>query len=70
MQPIGISGRAAISCFWAIEGVETKLETGAWEEKYGCLLGMASCDLGYRLVVERDSTTQLPIISRYTKYEA
>ncbi|GJL86680.1 MAG: hypothetical protein DHS20C03_03890 [Minwuia thermotolerans] len=52
--------RAAISCFWAIEDVEAKLErlardleTGAWEAKYGDLLGRASCDLGYRLVVGR-----------------
>lgn len=50
--------RAAISCFWAIEDVDAKLErlardleTGAWEERYGGLLGMESCDLGYRLVV-------------------
>lgn len=52
--------RAAISCFWAIEDVETKLaplardlETGAWEKRYGELLGRESCDLGYRLVVGR-----------------
>jgi len=50
--------RAAISCFWAIEDVEMKLErlardleTGAWEERYGDLLRRESCDLGYRLVV-------------------
>lgn len=52
--------RAAISCFWAIENVDAKLErlahdleTGAWEERYGGLLGRESCDLGYRLVVGR-----------------
>jgi hypothetical protein len=52
--------RAAISCFWAIEDVDAKLaplahdlETGAWEARYGDLLGMESCDLGYRLVVGR-----------------
>ena len=52
--------RAAISCFWAIEDVEAKLErlardleTGAWAERYGGLLGRESCDLGYRLVVGR-----------------
>jgi len=53
--------RAAISCFWAIEDVEAKLEplahdleTGAWEARYGDLLGRESCDLGYRLVVGRE----------------
>ncbi|WP_281019114.1 class I SAM-dependent methyltransferase [Minwuia sp. IMCC3077] len=52
--------RAAISCFWAIESLEAKLErlardleTGAWGEKYGHLLELESCDLGYRLVVGR-----------------
>ena len=52
--------RAAISCFWAIEDVDAKLErlardlgTGAWEERYGHLLELESCDLGYRLVVGR-----------------
>jgi len=52
--------RAAISCFWAMEDVEVKLErlardleTGAWEARYGDLLGRESCDLGYRLVVGR-----------------
>lgn len=52
--------RAAISCFWAIGDVEAKLEplardleTGAWEARYGGLLGQECCDLGYRLVVGR-----------------
>lgn len=50
--------RAAISCFWAMEDVEVKLErlardleTGAWAERYGDLLRRESCDMGYRLVV-------------------
>lgn len=53
--------RAAISCFWAIEDVEVKLdrlardlETGAWEARYGGLLRRESCDLGYRLVVAQE----------------
>ncbi len=50
--------RAAISSFWKIgdfsEGLarlEKDLETGAWERRYGELLGLDARDFGYRLVV-------------------
>lgn len=50
--------RAAMSSFWAIGDVsaalsrlESDLESGAWEERYGGLLGSISLDCGYRLVV-------------------
>ena len=50
--------RAAMSSFWAIDGVgegvaqlEADLESGAWEEKYGHLRRLEELDCGYRLVV-------------------
>lgn len=49
--------RAAMSSFWAIGDVtdglarlEADLESGAWEQRYGTLLGMEALDCGYRLV--------------------
>jgi len=48
---------AAMSSFWAIDDVskalhklEDDLETGAWHRRFGGLLQMEECDLGYRLV--------------------
>ncbi|MFN3728021.1 MAG: class I SAM-dependent methyltransferase [Allosphingosinicella sp.] len=50
--------RAAISSFWALGDVsqalarlEQDLASGAWAEGYGHLLGLDSCDCGYRLIV-------------------
>ena len=50
--------RKGISSFWKIDGVEdglarleADLDSGAWEQKYGELLGHAAWDHGYRLVV-------------------
>jgi SAM-dependent methyltransferase len=52
--------RAAMSSFWALGDVseplarlERDLESGAWDERYGHLLALDSCDCGYRLVVTR-----------------
>lgn len=52
--------RAAMSSFWAIGDVsaalgrlERDLESGAWDRRYGELLGRDECDCGYRLVVTR-----------------
>ena len=50
--------RAAMSSFWAIDGVETglaglarDLESGLWQDRYGELYGLTELDAGYRLVV-------------------
>lgn len=50
--------RTAISSFWKIGDVtaqlhrlEQDLESGAWQERYGHLTQLRSCDLGYRLIV-------------------
>jgi SAM-dependent methyltransferase len=50
--------RAAMSSFWtlgdvseALAGLERDLESGAWAERYGRLLGLEALDCGYRLVV-------------------
>lgn len=50
--------RAAMSSFWALGDVsdalarlERDLESGAWEARYGHLLGLDALDCGYRLVV-------------------
>ncbi len=51
--------RAAISSFWAIdtsEGLarlERDLSRGAWNARYGHLMGQGTADMGYRLVVAR-----------------
>ncbi|WP_057882391.1 class I SAM-dependent methyltransferase [Tsuneonella troitsensis] len=54
--------RKAISSFWKIEGAEdgfarlaADLESGAWNARYGHLLGQDSIDAGYCLVVSRGS---------------
>ena len=48
----------AMSSFWAIDDVsealaklETDLDSGEWDSRYGHLLDLDECDLGYRLVV-------------------
>ncbi len=50
--------RSAISSFWKIgdvsaglERLATDLRTGAWQERYGEVLGADALELGYRLVV-------------------
>ncbi len=50
--------RKGSSSFWAIDGVEQKLEklrddleSGVWEHRYGQLMGLDELDLGYRLIV-------------------
>ncbi len=50
--------RKGSSSFWAIDGVESKLdrlrmdlESGEWRRRYGHLLEREELDLGYRLVV-------------------
>ena len=50
--------RQGMSSFWKIEGAEAALErlaedleSGAWEAKYGDLMGLDQLDTGYRLVV-------------------
>lgn len=50
--------RAAMSSFWMIDGVEegvarlqSDLESGAWEARFGHLRGVDEIDCGYRLVV-------------------
>ena len=50
--------RAAISSFWALGDVsealhrlEADLDSGAWAERYGELLGLDTLDCGYRLVI-------------------
>jgi SAM-dependent methyltransferase len=50
--------RKGSSSFWAIDGVEAKLErlradleSGEWQHRYGHLLECEELDLGYRLVV-------------------
>jgi SAM-dependent methyltransferase len=50
--------RSAISSFWKLgdlsaawERLASDLRSGAWEERYGTLLGTDERDLGYRLVV-------------------
>lgn len=50
--------RAAMSSFWALGDVSAEaaklsadLESGAWEQKFGHLLGMDEYDAGYRLIV-------------------
>jgi hypothetical protein len=47
-----------MSSFWAIGDVtpalaklEADLDSGAWAERHSELLGLDSCDFGYRLVV-------------------
>lgn len=52
--------RSAISSFWKIgdvsaglERLATDLRTGAWQERYGEVLGADALELGYRLVVGR-----------------
>lgn len=52
--------RAAISSFWALGDVsaglarlETDLQSGAWEQRYGDLRDLAELDCGYRLVTTR-----------------
>ncbi len=52
--------RAAMSSFWAIEGVEAglnalaaDLDSGAWQQRYGALMDNDVLDCGYRLVVTR-----------------
>lgn len=49
--------RAAISSFWALEDaksglsrLESDLNSGVWDERYGSLLECEACDFGYRLV--------------------
>lgn len=55
--------RAAMSSFWALGDVsdalarlESDLESGAWNRRYGGLLALDSCDCGYRLVVAGQDT--------------
>ena len=55
--------RSAMSSFWALddasEGLDRlgrDLDAGAWEERYGSILGQSSLDLGYRLVTARLSS--------------
>jgi SAM-dependent methyltransferase len=50
--------RAAMSSFWAIGDVAdamarlaAELDDGEWQRKYGAILPLDACDLGYRLVV-------------------
>jgi hypothetical protein len=50
--------RAAISSFWALGDIsealrklEEDLQSGAWAERYGALLGLETLDCGYRLVI-------------------
>lgn len=50
--------RAGMSSFWAIGGVEAglaqlagDLASGAWDDRYGELLGLTELDAGYRLIV-------------------
>ena len=50
--------RQGMSSFWKLEGAEAALErlaedleSGAWEAKYGDLMGLDQLDTGYRLVV-------------------
>lgn len=54
--------RVAISCFWAIDKVDEKLEkldadlsSGEWEKRHSALLDHDEYDLGYRLVVAQGS---------------
>lgn len=49
--------RNGSSSFWRIEGVEdglkrleSDLESGKWDERYGALHDQETCDMGYRLV--------------------
>jgi SAM-dependent methyltransferase len=50
--------RAAMSSFWAIGDVAdamarlaAEVDDGEWQRKYGAILPLDACDLGYRLVV-------------------
>ena len=50
--------RKGMSSFWKIEGADAALErladdlaSGAWDAKYGDLMGLEEIDTGYRLVV-------------------
>lgn len=50
--------RQGMSSFWKIEGADAALErladdleSGAWDAKYGDLMGLEEIDTGYRLVV-------------------
>lgn len=52
--------RQGMSSFWKIEGADAALEqladdlaSGAWEAKYGHLMGLDEIDTGYRLVVSK-----------------
>ncbi len=52
--------RAAISSFWAIGDVRAglsrlaaDLDSGAWADRYGDLMDLDACDMGYRLVATR-----------------
>ena len=52
--------RAAMSSFWAVgdvtEGLSrlrSDLDSGVWTERYGDLMALEDCDLGYRLVATR-----------------
>lgn len=52
--------RQGMSSFWKIEGADAALEqladdlaSGAWEAKYGHLMGLDEIDAGYRLVVSK-----------------
>ncbi|MGN6496407.1 MAG: class I SAM-dependent methyltransferase [Tsuneonella sp.] len=52
--------RKAISSFWKIDGAQAgfdrlaaDLASGAWNARYGHLLGQETCDAGYCLVVSR-----------------
>ncbi|MEG9862747.1 MAG: methyltransferase domain-containing protein [Parvularculales bacterium] len=54
---LDLSVRKAMSCFWSMDGVEPSLKkldedlkSGAWEKKYGYLLGYDTLDLGIRLI--------------------